>query len=76
MNSMFCNCKSLLSLPDISKWDTGNVNNMICMFCGCSSLTSLPDLSKWNTQNVKKKGSMFDGINKKILKNKNGCVFY
>ena len=32
MNSMFKGCKLLISLPDISKWDTSNVNNMSNMF--------------------------------------------
>ena len=32
---MFCGCKSLKSLPDISKWDTKNVTDMSQMFSGC-----------------------------------------
>ena len=48
MESMFYGCSSLLSLPDISKWNTSNVTNMGYMFFGCSSLSSLPDISKWN----------------------------
>ena len=50
---MFRACKSLKSLPDISKWNTSNVNNMNEMFYQCNSLISLPDISKWNTSNVK-----------------------
>ena len=34
MRSMFRDCNSLKSLPDISKWDTKNVNNMSDMFFG------------------------------------------
>ena len=49
MKSMFSGCESLISLPDISKWNTGNVKSMENMFSGCKSLISLPDLSKWNT---------------------------
>jgi len=52
MIGMFCNCSSLSSLPDISKWNTINITNMSGMFCNCSSLSSLPDISKWNTINV------------------------
>ena len=48
MNSMFCGCSSLSSLPDISKWNINNVKDMRYMFCGCSSLSSLPDISKWD----------------------------
>ena len=32
---MFSWCKSLESLPDISKWVTENVNNMSGIFYGC-----------------------------------------
>ena len=46
---MFSGCLSLKSLPDISKSNTNNVNDMNYIFAGCSSLTSLPDISKWNT---------------------------
>ena len=52
MNSMFCDCSSLQSLPDISKWDTKNVTNMSFMFYNCSSLQSLPDISKWDTKKL------------------------
>ena len=62
MYSMFCDCSSLSSLPDISKWNTNNVINMSYMFYYCSSLSSLPDISKWNTNNVKDKTGMFDGV--------------
>ena len=60
---MFSECRSLISLPDISKWNTNNVINMFCMFggkrSGCSSLISLPDISKWNTNNVTNMDGMF-----------------
>ena len=49
---MFFNCKSLPSLPDISKWKTNNVKDMSGMFSNCESLSSLPDISKWNTKNI------------------------
>ena len=44
MESMFFGCSSLLSLTDISKWNTSNVTNMGYMFEDCSSLSSLPDI--------------------------------
>ena len=43
MQDMFYGCESLISLPDLSKWNTENVINMESMFEGCSSITSLPD---------------------------------
>ena len=52
MSWIFYNCSSLISLPDISKWNISNVYNMSGMFSNCSSLISLPDISKWNTNNV------------------------
>ena len=44
MNSMFYECSSLSSLPDISKLDTSNVNDMSLIFYECSTLSSLPDI--------------------------------
>ena len=48
MSSIFYNCKSLISIPDISKWNLNNVDDISFIFYGCESLVSLPDLSKWN----------------------------
>ena len=59
MRSMFSDCSSLISLSDISKWNTNNVTHMTGMFCGCSSLISLPDISKWNTNKVYNMTYMF-----------------
>ena len=61
MDGMFSGCSSLISLPDLSKWNTQNVIDMHTMFRGCESLISLPDLSKWNTNNVTQMRSMFYG---------------
>ena len=44
------NLDSLVSLPDISNWDTSNATDMSLMFCSCKNLQKLPDLSKWNTK--------------------------
>ena len=38
----------LKELPDISKWNICDVNNISGLFFGCSSLKELPDISKWN----------------------------
>ena len=59
MSSMFFNCKSLTSLPDINKWDTSNVTNMSSLFFDCRSLTSIADISKWNTSKVTDMSRMF-----------------
>ena len=59
MESMFSRCNSLLSLPDINKWDMVKVNNMSKLFFGCTTLKSLPDISTFNTINVEHIGNMF-----------------
>ena len=38
MSAMFNGCKYLISLPDISKWNTNNIIDMDYMFNGCKSL--------------------------------------
>ena len=43
---MFSNCNSLKKLPDISRWNTNNVNDMRGIFLNCESLIELPDISK------------------------------
>ena len=59
MSKMFYNCTSLVSFPDISKWNTKNVEKIDDIFTGCSCL-NFPDISKWNLNKIK---------NKKILEN-------
>ena len=53
MSYMFSNCSLVKYLPDISKWDVSNVENMSYMFWNCISLNSLPSISCWNVSNVK-----------------------
>ena len=54
MDRIFFKCSSLLSLPDISKWNINNVQNIDGIFGGCNSLISLPNISNWNTENLEK----------------------
>ena len=56
---MFDGCKSLKSLPDISKWETASVKDMSYMFHNCWALTSFPDISNWKIYNVKNMSHMF-----------------
>ena len=43
MSYMFSGCKSLNSLPDISKWNTSNVNyDMRSMFDDCKPSLNIP----------------------------------
>ena len=64
---MFYSCSSLLSLPDISKWNTEKVTSMSYMFRFCSSLKSLPDISKWKLNEDLEKTDMFKDVNQKII---------
>ena len=41
MKCMFYKCTSLVSLPDISKWEIENVINMDDMFNGCYNLMNI-----------------------------------
>jgi len=41
---MFNNCSSLKSIPDISKWNTKNIENMEGFFNNCFKLINLPDM--------------------------------
>ena len=52
ISDMFGECDSLILLPDISKLDTSNVEEMSGIFFKCKSLISSPDISKWNTSKV------------------------
>ena len=49
INYMFTNCSSLTKLPDITKWDISNLEDIYEMIDGCDSLKEkdLPDFSKW-----------------------------
>ena len=42
MNSMFYECCSLSSLPDISKWNTNNVIDIKNMFSFCNKNLKIP----------------------------------
>ena len=61
MSSIFEECKLLLSLPDISSWNTSNITEMSDIFFGCESLLFLSDISKWNTSKVTHMSHMFSG---------------
>ena len=76
MSYMFSCCFSLNNLPDISKWDTKNVNNISHMFSDCISLKNLPDISKWDTKNVTNMSYMFSNCNIKIIAEKFKYIFY
>ena len=60
ISNMFDNCSSLITLSNISKWNTNDINNMSHMFSCCVSLESLPEnISKWDTSNVSDMSYLF-----------------
>ena len=44
MNGLFYKCSNLISLPDISKWNTENITNVYQSFDECISLLVIPHL--------------------------------
>ena len=66
MHAMFYGCSSLISLPNISKWNTSKITDMSSLFGKCTSLITLPDISKWNTSNVTNMHSLFYGCSSLI----------
>ena len=62
MSDMFSGCSSLISLPDISKWNTKSLQYIDFMFNDCPSLVSLPNISKWkNIDDISKSKDIFYG---------------
>jgi len=56
---MFCGCTELLSLSDISKWNSKDIINMGHMFEGCKNLKNINELLLLNTNKVKDMSYMF-----------------
>ena len=44
MQATFNLCVSLTALPDISRWNTSNVTNMVKLFNMCEKLQSFPNI--------------------------------
>ena len=58
--SMFRECKSLEALPDISKWNTKEVENMAQMFQNCEKLKEKPPIAKWDVTMLYNCKNIFD----------------
>ena len=67
MSVIFGKCYSLLSLPDISKWNLCSIKDINCLFYGCLSLNSFPNILRWNIENIEDKSCLnydcFSSIN-------------
>ena len=59
MKSMFYECKSLISIRGISKWNINRVKDISFLFHECSSLNNLSDISNWDTKNVETLEDLF-----------------
>ena len=64
---MFYSCSSLISLPDISKWNIKNINKLNSIFENCSLLTFIPNISKWKFNNRIKINNIFKGCNSLLI---------
>ena len=62
MSNLFYGCKKLKFFPDISKWNTNNVNNISNLFNGCKEIKILPDISEWNTSNIINMNNLFYSV--------------
>ena len=67
MQCIFYGCLSLKNLPDISKWNTKNVNDLSFCFYKCESLKYIPDISCWNISNVSDISGLFCGCSSLIM---------
>ena len=61
LSYMFYGCSSLISLPDLSLWDTNKNIDINNIFKDCSSLISIPDISNWKIDKVNDMNNIFCG---------------
>ena len=60
MSYMFNDCKNLISISNVSKWDISEVTNISYLFSYCESLKYLPNiLSYWDTSKVTNMENIF-----------------
>ncbi|MBB3842152.1 hypothetical protein FHS57_006183 [Runella defluvii] len=57
MRSMFRNCSTLVSVPNMNSWNTSNIQIMDSVFVGCKFFNQ--SLSAWNLSNVTSTIGMF-----------------
>ena len=64
---MFSSCSSLISLPDISIWNTQKLINLKSIFVDCSLLNYIPNISKWKFNNKFKINNIFKGCDSLLI---------
>ena len=67
MSYLFYGCSSLPFLPNISKWNIENCQNLNSIFENCSSLVFIPDISKWKLNDKAEKNNIFRGCNSLLI---------
>ena len=60
MKGLFYNCSSLISLPDISKWNTDKVKSYSGIFYNCLSLLFFINIFNWKLNNDSKANQIFE----------------
>ena len=63
---MFGACSSLITLPNISKWNIQKINNLNSIFKDCSLLTYIP-IFGWKLNNKVKIDNIFKGCNSLLI---------
>ena len=61
---MFCDCESLIFLPDIGNLKTTDVRDMSYMFYNCKNLDNLTNIQSWIIKNVENLSYMFYNCHK------------
>jgi len=46
MRNIFCECTSLISFPDIKKWNIPDYTNIRGIFCECIISLNIPTISE------------------------------
>jgi len=64
---MFYLYSSLKSIPDISKSNNKNINNINSVFENCSSLNFIPNISKWKFNKKIEINNIFKGCNSLLI---------
>lgn len=79
IDNMFCNCKSLISIPDIYNWNLNNnrIKSMKNLFKNCKLVSNLNKLSNWKIAKDHFSSDMFEGCKFVGLnyKEKNNIIF-
>lgn len=60
-SSVFESCRSVRTMPAISKWDMGKAESLAAMFKDCPALTDISPVADINARGIKSIESLFEG---------------